>query len=93
MLTTQLIGGIAVAGLLLLVNLSQKRGLVVTWWQWLLTVLAFAYLVFTSEAIHTILLEGSGQAALVLSLVLGLPAVIWFVLLGRFVFVRSGQTS
>jgi hypothetical protein len=88
-----LIGGLAVAGLLLLVNLSQKRGLVVTWWQWLLTVLAFAYLVFTSEAIHAILLESSGQAALVLSLVLGLPAVIWFVLLGRFVFVRSGQTS
>jgi hypothetical protein len=89
MLTTLLIGGIAVLAFMLLVNSVQRRELKLQWWHWLLTVLAFVFAVFTAEVIHTMVLERAQQAALVTGLVLGLPAVIWFVLLGRFVFARN----
>jgi hypothetical protein len=80
------IGMLAATVLLLLVNHARQRGLKVTWWGWLLTVLGILYAVFVLELIVAFLGEGSGQAAAVVGLILGVPAAIWGVLLGRFAF-------
>lgn len=89
MLITLLIGILAATAFLLLVNYVQKNKLKVEWWHWVLTVLAMLFAVFTAEVIHAFLVEGSGQAAAITGLILGLLAVIWFVLLGRFVFAKA----
>ncbi|MEX1275501.1 MAG: hypothetical protein WEE20_06185 [Bacteroidota bacterium] len=88
MLITLLIGFLAAVVLLLLVNFAQKNKIKVQWWHWLLTVLGLLFAVFTAEALHVLLGEGAAQGALVTGLILGLVAVIWFVLLGRFVFAK-----
>jgi hypothetical protein len=81
-----IIGAIAMAGLFLLVDYTRKRKLSVTWWQWILTLLGFAYAVFVLEVIVAFLDEGAAKAAMVTGVVLGFIAVIWGVLLARFVF-------
>jgi hypothetical protein len=81
-----IIGAIAMAGLFLLVNHTQKRKLHVAWWQWILTLLGFAYAVFVSEMIVAFLDEGAGKAVMVTGVILGFIAVIWGVPLARFVF-------
>jgi undecaprenyl pyrophosphate phosphatase UppP len=81
-----IIGALMMAGLLLLVDFTRKRDLSVVWWQWLLTVLAFAYATFVIEVVVSFLAEGSPKAAVVMGMMLGLAAVVWGVLLSRFVF-------
>ena len=84
-----LIGGLAMAALLLLINFVRKNDLHLKWWQWILTVLCLLYAVLVLEMIVGFLAEGAPQAALVMGLVTGIFAVIWAVLLGRFVFVKA----
>lgn len=84
-----LVGIAAAVGFVLLLNHVQKAGLAIQWWQWLLTVLGFAYAIFVLEVIFGFLDEGAGQAALVMGLITGIVAVIWGILLGRFVFVKK----
>lgn len=88
MLITLSIGILATIAFMLLVNYAQKNKVKVQWWHWVLTILALLYAVFTAEVLHALLGEGAGQGALVSGLILGLVAVIWFVLLGRFVFAK-----
>ena len=83
-----LIGALAMAGLLLLVDYTRKNAMSVKWWQWLLTGLGILYTVFVLELIVGFIGEGAGQAALVMGLITGFFAVIWGVLLGRFIFVK-----
>ncbi len=86
-----IIGAVVMLGFLLLVSHSQKAGKTVQWWQWLLTVLGFLYATFVLEVIYGFLYEGAGRAALVMGLTLGLVAVIWGVLMGRFVFTKASE--
>ena len=86
MIVQLMIGMLAATVLLLLVSHARERGLKVAWWGWLLTVLGVLYAVFVVELIVAFLGEGSGQAAAVVGLIFGVPAAIWGVLLGRFVF-------
>lgn len=81
-----LIGAIAMACFFWLVNYAGKKGLKLAWWHWLLTVLAILYSVFVVELIVGFLGEGAPQAALVMGLITGLVAIIWAVLLRRYVF-------
>jgi hypothetical protein len=81
-----IIGAVAAAGFSALLILSRKLGLKVRWWQWGLTFLAFVYSVFVLELVSSFLEEGMGRGALVMGLILGFVALIWGVLLGRFVF-------
>lgn len=83
-----LIGGLAVGSLLWLRSYASKHDLRLRWYQWLVTILAVLYAVFVLELIIGFLAEGAPQAALVMGLVTGIVAVIWFVLLGRFVFAK-----
>jgi hypothetical protein len=80
------IGAVAAAGFLLVVDYARARGLKLSWWRWVLTLLGFFYGVFVLEVIATFLEEGSTQAAVVMGSILGFAAVVWGVLLGRFVF-------
>lgn len=85
------IGALMMLGFILLVDRVRRRGLSISWWQWGLTILAFLYAVFVCEMVVSFLQEGAGRAALVMGVILGFIAVLWAVLLGRFVFTqRSG---
>jgi hypothetical protein len=86
-----IIGALAMLGFTLLVNSVRRRGLSVSWWQWGLTVFAFLYAVFVCEMVVSFLQEGAGRAALVMGVILGFVAVLWAVLLTRFVFARRSR--
>jgi hypothetical protein len=88
MIVHLIIGAVAAAALFVLVQFVQKRDLVISWWQWILTVLGLLYAVFVLEVIAGFLGEGVPQAALVMGLMTGMVAVIWGVLLGRFVYSK-----
>ena len=77
------------AGFLLLVDFSRKRKKHISWWQWILTLLAFVYFCFVLEMIAGFLKEGAPRAALIMGMVFGFIALIWAVLLGRFVFFKK----
>ena len=81
-----IIGGVTVTGFVLLLDYVRKKGLIIKWWQWVITVLAFLYGVFTLEVIVGFLLENAPGAALVMGFILIIFAAIWGVLLRRFVF-------
>ena len=89
MLFHLLLGIVATASFVLLLNYVQNSGKTIEWWQWLLTILGFGYAIFVLEVIYGFIAEGEPQAALVMGLVTGIIAVIWGVLLGRFVFAKK----
>ena len=80
------IGAAVATGFFLLVNHVRRKELKPSWWGWVATVLGFLYGVFVLEMIVSFLAEGSARAALVMGSILGVVAVAWGVLLGRFVF-------
>jgi hypothetical protein len=84
-----LIGAVSVTGFFLLFNKIQKHNMRLTWWQWILTILGFLYTTFVFELINSFLSEGAPRAALVMGIITGFFAVIWGVLLGRFVFFKK----
>jgi len=81
-----LLGAIAAATLFLLLQFAQRRQLSVVWWQWTLTVLNLIYTVFVIKVILSFLEEGMAKGAIVMGSILGFSAVVWAVLLMRFVF-------
>jgi len=86
MLIHILIGALAMGAAWFLVQFAKNRQLSLSWWQWAITILAVLYAGFVLEVIFGFLGEGVPQAALVMGLVTAIPAVVWFVLLFRFVF-------
>jgi hypothetical protein len=86
-----LFGASAMLGFLAVVNYARLRKLSVGWWKWILTVLGFLYAVFVLEMIVSFLQEGAPRAALVMGVILGFIAVVWGVLLARFVFTRRAK--
>lgn len=83
------IGALMMLGFTLLVNSVRRRGLSISFWQWGLTILAFLYAVFVCEMVVSFLQEGAGRAALVMGVILGFVAIVWAVLMARFVFTRK----
>ena len=86
-----IVGVAAMAVLWLLAVYVRRNELHLNWWRWALTVLGLAYAVFVIEVIVGFLAEGEPRAALVMGILTGIFAVIWAVLLGRFVFNRSAR--
>lgn len=84
-----LIGAILVTGFFLLLNKIKKHNIQLTWWNWILTILGFLYATFVLELINSFLSEGAPRAALVMGIITGFIAVVWGVLLGRFVFFKK----
>ena len=89
MIAHLLIGALAGATLLLLVDYARKNDLTLKWWHWLLTVLGILYAVFVLELIVGFFSEGAPQAALVMGGMTGIVGVVWGVLLRRFVFAKQ----
>jgi hypothetical protein len=65
----------------------------VRWWEWGLTFAGLLYAVFVLEVVVSFLREGAPKGAAVMGTLLGFPAVVWWVLLGRFVFGRSAAVT
>ena len=86
-----IIGVVITAGFLFLVDYTRKHSLHIAWWQWVLTVLGFAYATFVLEMIAGFLEEGAARAALVMGVIFGFIAVVWGVLSARFVFKRKNM--
>ncbi|KPK90584.1 hypothetical protein AMJ80_08215 [bacterium SM23_31] len=83
------IGAVIIAGLLFVVDYARNRKLRIAWWQWILTILGFVYALFVLEVIVSFLAEGTVKGAVVIGVILGFIAVVWGVLLGRFIFARG----
>ena len=84
-----LIGAVIMAGFFLLFRKIQKHNMRLIWWQWILTILGFLYATFVFELINSFFSEGAPRAALVMGIITGFIAIVWGVLLGRFVFVKK----
>ncbi|UCE42413.1 MAG: hypothetical protein JSV17_05480 [Candidatus Aminicenantes bacterium] len=87
-----IIGAILTAVFISLILHARKKHLRITWWQWMLTVLGLLYAGFVLEVIVSFLEEGAERAALVMGLFLGFIAIVWAVLLGRFVFAHKTKS-
>jgi len=83
-----LIGVIITVIFFLTLNYVYKHSLKVSWWQWLITLLGLAYTTFVFAIIVEFLAEGSIKGAVVMGTLMGLIAIVWAVMLKRFVFVR-----
>ena len=83
-----LIGGAAVFGFWRICHYTRRRRLRLSWWQWTLSAAGLIYSVFVLELIYGFLSEGASRGALVMGLIFGFPALIWGVLLARFVFTK-----
>ena len=87
-----IIGAALTAILIFLILHARKKSLHIAWWQWMLTILGLVYSGFVIEVIVSFLEEGATRAALVMGLILGFIAIVWAVLLGRFVFARRTKS-
>lgn len=88
-----IVGATLAAAALILWDLARQKKLQAPAWGWVLTGIGLLYAAFVIEVIASFIIEGNAylatgayQAALVSGIILGLIAVIWGVLLGRFVF-------
>jgi hypothetical protein len=88
-----LIGALFVAALWAIVGAARNKGRKVSWGGWLLTVLGLVYAAFVAEVIASLVIEDSGQAALVIGGAMALIAVIWGVLMGRLVFAKAARAG
>ncbi len=87
------VGIVAAVTFMMLLNYVKKSARTITWWQWALTALGIIYAIFVLEVIYGFAAEGEPQAAVVMGLITGVIAVIWGVLLGRFVFAKKTDQS
>ncbi len=87
-----IIGVLLTAIFVLLILHARKKSLRITFWQWMLTILELLYVGFVLEVIVSFLEEEAARAALVMGLILGFIAIVWAVLLGRFVFTRKTKS-
>jgi hypothetical protein len=87
-----IIGVLLTVIFVLLIFHARKKQLRITFWQWILTTLGLLYAGFVLEVIVSFLEEGAARAALVMGLILGFIAIVWAVLLGRFVFTRKTRS-
>jgi hypothetical protein len=84
-----LIGIVITAALFITYNYIRKNGINITWWQWGITLLGFGYATLVLAVIVEFLYEGSIKGAVVMGSIMGFFALVWGVLLKRFVIVRN----
>ena len=88
-----IIGAAAAGGFLLLSRYARGQAISVGLWGWLLTLLAFFYGVFVLLVVVEFLREGTPKGAVVMGTLMGFLAVVWAVLLARFVFRKTGEIA
>jgi len=79
-----LLGILACLTIWIVVHRVKKHTIKMNYWKWALVVLVIAYSVLAIEVIFGFLAEDVPKAALVTGSVLGIPAVIFNVLIWRF---------
>jgi hypothetical protein len=87
------IGAGAAGVFLLLLRYTKGQGFAVKGWGWGLTLLCLLYSVFVLEVVVEFLREGTPKGAVVMGSLMGFVAVVWAVLLKRFVFQRTGDSE
>lgn len=93
MIVDLLLGAMAMWILIYLADYAQQQELNLKWWHWTLTILAILYTIFVIEVMLGFLGEGEVKAVSVMGFILGLIAVVWAVLLARFVFSKPPQPA
>ena len=86
------IGAFLTTAFIFLILYVRKNHLRITWWQWMLTGLGLLYAGFVLEVIASFLEEGAARAALVMGFILGFAAIVWAVLLARFVYGQKSKS-
>ncbi len=81
-----LLGALAMTTALFLVDHARRRQLHLRWWQWTATIVGMAYALLVVDVFRSFLEEGSMRGAIVVGMLAGMVAVVWGVLLWRFVF-------
>jgi len=84
-----LIGAVTISGVFLTIDYARRKKIKVTVLQWIITLFAFSYLAFVLLVIASFIQEKALQAALVMGFFFGFFAVVWFVLLYRFIFIKK----
>ena len=79
-----IVGILACLAIWLVVLRVKKLDVKMSWWKWAIVLLVIAYSVLAIEVIFGFLAEDVPKAALVTGSVLGIPAVIFNVLVWRF---------
>ncbi len=85
-----LIMGILLAsGFMYLMSLKNKRGINLSFVNWMSIIFAFGYAIFVFELVLAFVEEGTFKGAAVMGAVFGFIAVVWAVLIYRFIFVKK----
>jgi len=92
-MTELILGALAMLVFILLVNYARKNELGVKLWQWIITALGIAYVVFVLEVVSTFMSEGEPQAAVVTGALMAVLAVVWFVVVARFFFGKKQSNA
>ena len=88
-----LIGIFIAIGFISFFNLLKTKKITLKWWQWIITVLWFLYTAFVLKMIESFVQEGALKAALVMGLIFGFIAIVWAILIFRFILKPQMQTS
>lgn len=83
-----LVGMIAGATFLLFLCYAKKNDLQISWWKWIIIISGFSYAVFTIEVIAALLKEGTTKGAIVVGVVMGFSAILWGVVINRFLLPK-----
>jgi len=84
-----LIGAVTTAALIRIIRSASKHNRTLTWWQWMLLALEYAYVILVLEVIAGFLEEGAAKGALVMGTILGFLALVGAFLLARLIFPRK----
>lgn len=88
-----ILGALAALAFIISRNYGRNKNLSVKGWQWVVTALGIAYVVFVLEVFFAFLSEGEPQAAVVTGTLMAVLAVIWFVVVARFFFGRAKPSN
>ncbi|MFC1564945.1 hypothetical protein ACFL6G_08425 [candidate division KSB1 bacterium] len=81
-----IIGAVITGGFISVISYSRKHNLRLKFLHWLVTVFGFLYTLFVLKTIAGFIAEGTYKGAAVMGCLLGFIAVVWAILLKRFVF-------
>ncbi len=81
-----IIGIVLSLGFIKLVDLLKSKNIKLIWWQWIIVVFWFLYCAFLIMMIESFINESALKAALIMGLIFGFIAVVWAVLVVRFIF-------
>ncbi|MCP4725953.1 MAG: hypothetical protein GY863_13000 [bacterium] len=86
-MTDFFIGAFITAGFILFYNYTRKKNLKLSVLHWIVIILGFLYVIFVIETVSSFISEGSYKGAAVIGCLMGFIAVIWAMLIRRFIII------